>query len=202
MKKKLTYSFFALLLFSCTNTETKLPFLGNPSTLNGEQVYPVIKPFSFINQDSIKVTNQNFRNKIYIADFMFLSCPTICPKMTMEMRMVYDTFKDDPRVMFLSHTIDPKNDTVERLKKYAANLGVKSAKWNFVTGNRDSIYAIAKDSYYATAYADKTAPGGYIHSGGLLLVDTNQHIRGVYDGTDPEDTKRLISEINLLLKEK
>ncbi|RZJ86375.1 MAG: SCO family protein [Chryseobacterium sp.] len=189
-------------MFGCKGEGDKLPYLGNPNTVNGKQVYPVVKPFSFTNQDSIKVTNQNFRNKIYIADFMFLNCPTICPTMTMEMKRVYDVFKDNPKVMFLSHTIDPKNDSIQRLRQYAENMGVKADKWCFVTGDRDSIYSIAKDSYYATAYSDKAAPGGYVHSGGLLLIDKDQHIRGVYDGTDPNDTNRLIAELNLLLEEK
>lgn len=202
MKKYLIYLIFASLTFGCVDTELKLPFLGNPQTINGRQVYPVVKPFSFVNQDSITVSNKDFRNRIYVADFMFLSCPTICPKMTMEMKKVYDIFQVNPQVMFLSHTIDPKNDTVEKLSRYAKNLGAKTPKWHFVTGDRDSIYAIAKDSYYATAYSDKAAPGGYVHSGGLLLIDKNQHIRGVYDGTDPNETQRLIADLNILLKEK
>lgn len=202
MKRTLIYMFMTCFIFGCKGEGDKLPYLGNPNTVNGKQVYPVVKPFSFTNQDSITVTNQNFRNKIYIADFMFLNCPTICPKMTMEMKRVYDVFKDNPQVMFLSHTIDPKNDSIQRLRQYAENMGVKADKWCFVTGNRDSIYSIATDSYYATAYSDKAAPGGYVHSGGLLLIDKDQHIRGVYDGTDPNDTNRLIAELNLLLEEK
>lgn len=190
---------FCVFILSCKNN--KLPILGNPRIQNGDTIYPVINPFSFINQDSIVVTEKTFRNKIYVADFIFLSCPTICPKMNSELLNVYNEYKNDTNILFLSHTIDPEHDTIPRLKEYAENLGINNNKWFFVTGNKDSIYSIAKESYYATAYADSAEPGGYLHSGGLLLIDKNRHIRGVYDGTNPKETKRLIKDIELLLKE-
>lgn len=190
-----------MTMLGCTSKTDRLPILGNPKILGNDTIYPKIPAFRFINQDSIEVTNKTFDNKIYVADFIFLSCPTICPKMTNEMKKVYETYKSNPNILFISHTIDPENDTLPRLKNYANNLGIDSKKWFFVTGNKDSIYSLAENEYFSKAYSDSTAPGGYVHSGGLLLIDKNKHIRGVYDGTNQKETKRLISDIKKLLIE-
>ncbi len=190
-----------LLLVGCSNAGRKLPIIGHPTITGNDTTYSAIKPFTFLSQDSTVVTGKTFDNKIYIADFIFLSCTSICPVMTSEMRKIYETFKTNPDIYFLSHTIDPENDTIPRLKAYAENIGVDSHKWFFVTGEKDSIYSMAENSYFATAYPDKSSPGNYIHSGGLLLVDTNKHIRGVYDGTNPKETERLIADLKVLLNE-
>ena len=190
-----------ILLTGCNDSGKKLPYLGNPEITEKDTLYPVVRDFSFTNQDSITITRSTFDNKIYIADFIFLSCPTICPKMTSELSRVYDKYKENPNILFLSHTIDPERDSVSRLREYTQKKGFDSTKWFFVTGERDSIYGIAEESYYTTAYADSSEPGGYVHGGGLLLVDKNKHIRGVYDGTDPEETERLIKDVNRLLQE-
>jgi len=198
--KKIVLTLFLCILFSCNQKPEKLPFLGNPIVNGKDTLYPKIKDFSFIDQDSIVVTNKTFENKIYVADFIFLSCPTICPKMHTELSSVYNIYKNNSNILFLSHTIDPEHDTIERLKAYTKSNKI-SNKWHFVTGNRDSIYSIATKSYFATAYKDSKEPGGYVHSGGFLLIDKNRHIRGVYDGTNPEETKRLIRDIKVLLSE-
>ena len=117
------------------------------------------------------------------------------------MLQAYKFFNNDAGVLFLSHTIDPERDNIARLKMQSNALGVSPGKWFFVRGNKDSIYSIAEKSYFATAYKDSTAPGGFAHSGGLLLVDKHRHIRGVYDGTEPSETTRLINDIQILLKE-
>jgi len=199
MEKILWLSCLCLFL-SCNRKPEKLPFLGNPIVKGRDTLYPQIKDFSFIDQDSTLVTNATFKNKIYVADFIFLSCPTICPKMHTELSSVYNIYKNNPNILFLSHTIDPEHDTVERLKTYTKGNNI-SNKWRFVTGNRDSIYSIATKSYFATAYKDSKEPGGYVHSGGFLLIDKNRYIRGVYDGTNPEETKRLVRDIKVLLSE-
>ena len=179
----------------------KLPYLGNPS-LNGEtSTYPKIPAFSFTDQENQIVNSASFANKIYIADFIFLSCSTICPLMNTEMLKVYTEFEKDDRVIFLSHTIDPANDSIQKLKAFADNLNISASKWHFVTGNKDSIYKIAERDYFTTAYPDSLDKDGLMHGGGLLLVDKNKNIRGVYDGTDPNETKRLILDIKQLLKE-
>lgn len=190
-----------VFLASCSSSENKLPIYGPKTLVGSDTVYSSIKPFEFINQDSVLVTEKTFQNKVYVADFIFLSCPTICPVMTHELKKVYDVFKMNPNVNFLSHSIDPEYDTVPKLNQYAKDLGVDNSKWHFVTGDRDSIFAIAEKSYLAAAFADSAAPGGYIHSGSFFLIDVNKHIRGVYDGTNPSETERLTKEINTLLAE-
>ena len=193
--------FLSTILLACTNTDNRLPILGTPIIKDSDTIYPTIQSFRFINQDGTIITKKTFDNKIYVADFIFLSCPTICPKMTTELKTVYDAFENNANILFISHTIDPERDTIPRLKDYATNLHIDTKKWFFVTGIRDSIHALAEKSYFSAAHYDENAPGGYLHSGGLLLVDKNKHIRGVYDGTDPMETKRLIKDIDILLKE-
>jgi protein SCO1/2 len=190
-----------LLLFACKQPATTLPFLGEP-VINGKDTsYPVVAAFSLIDQDSNQVSNETLRNKIYVADFIFLSCPSICPVITGQLQTVYTKFEKDQRVAFVSHTIDPKHDTIPRLKAYAKMLGVDGSRWHFVTGNKDSILNLSNKSYFSAAYPDSTAPGGFTHSGGLLLIDRKGHIRGVYDGTNAKETTRLKSDIDILLKE-
>jgi protein SCO1/2 len=191
---------FLLLLAGCSNSNKKLPVLGEPSIMGNDTIYPTIPAFSFISQDSLIITEKTFDNKIYVADFIFLSCPTICPKMTSELKTVYEIYKSNPDILFISHTIDPERDTPERLYDYTNALKIDSKKWFFVTGNKDNIYAVA-ENYFATAYSDSTAPGGFVHSGGLLLIDKDKHIRGVYDGTDHSAVKKLIKDIPILLNE-
>ncbi len=198
--KKNVFILLTCVLISCSHKQEKLPFLGNSIVSGNNITYPKIKDFSFIDQDGTIVTNKTFKDKIYVADFIFLSCPTICPKMNSELNQVYTVFKDNPKVSFLSHTIDPERDSIQRLKKYTIAKGIDK-NWYFVTGNRDSIYSIATKSYFATAYKDSKEPGGYVHSGGFLLIDKNRFIRGVYDGTNPKETQRLIMDIKTLLKE-
>jgi protein SCO1/2 len=163
-----------------------------------DTIYHTIANFKFVNQDSAFVTNATFQDKIYIADFFFTSCRTICPKMKTQMLRVYDSVQGFEDVLILSHTIDPEHDTVELLHDFADRLGVKSNKWHFVTGVKDSIYAIAQTSYFATAMEDKTEPDGFIHSGAFLLIDKQRRIRGKYDGTIQEDVNRLIEDIRRL----
>lgn len=194
-----------LILFgivtSCSEKSEKLPYLGNPNVVNNVERQHNIKDFSFLNQDSLVVTNETFKNKIYVADFIFLRCPTICPVMNMELKRVYDAFKDNENVLFVSHTVDPENDTIPVLKAYSENLEVNPKKWHFLWGEQKDIFDIAKNSYFTQAYEDLDAPGGYAHSGGFILVDKNRHIRGVYDGTNSVDVDRLIKEIVILLNE-
>lgn len=201
MKQILSILIVTVFLASCASPEKKLPFIGHPTIVGNDTLLSAIKPFSFLSQDSLVVTEKTFNDKIYVADFIFLSCTSICPIMNIEMKKVYDVFETNPKIVFLSHTIDPEEDTIPRLKAFADELGVDGHKWFFVTGERDSIYSTAEKSYFATAYPDETSPGNFIHSGGLFLVDTQKHIRGVYDGTNAMETERLIADIKILLKE-
>ncbi len=196
------HSIFILLIAttSCMQPreEEELPILGHRDIVEGDTIYHTIPDFTFINQDSNVVTNETFEGKAYIVDFFFISCPTICPKVKKQMLRIHEEFKDEENLVLLSHTIDTKRDTVERLHSYARNLGVSAPKWHFVTGDETEIYEIA-DDYFSIAVKDPSAPGGFDHSGRLILVDENRHVRAFCDGTDPESVDQFILDIKKLL---
>jgi|SRR5690606_15036761 len=198
------------VLISCgEKAERKLPIMGERDwverTENGQTVvdtiYHTIPGFSFTNQFEEVVTDKDFDDKIYIADFFFTSCPTICPVMKKNMLTVYKSIKNFDDVAILSHTIDPTHDTPQVLLKYAEDLGVTGKQWQFVTGEKSDIYGIATKGYFIAANEDGSAPGGFIHSGAFTLVDKEKRVRGVYDGTDEQSVKRLIADIQTLRKE-
>ncbi len=190
-----------IVLGACTKKNEKLPIFGEREMKGADTVYHTIAPFAFVDQDSAIVTNETFKGKIYVADFFFTTCRTICPIMKTQMKRVYEATAQDPDVVILSHTIDPEYDTVQLLHEYANMLGVSSDRWHFVTGVRDSIYKIAQTSYFVTAAEDKTEQDGFIHSGAFLLIDKKQRIRGKYDGTKQPDVDRLIADIAKLRAE-
>jgi len=193
-----------LLMFvlSCsTKKELPLPVFGEREVVGKDTVYHRIADFKFVDQDSAEITNDTFKGKIYVADFFFTSCRTICPIMKTQMLRVYDSIQNDPGVLLLSHTIDPEYDTVALLHDFAERLGVKSDKWHFVTGNKDDIYKLAQTSYFSTALEDKSEVDGFIHSGAFLLIDKDRRIRGKYDGTKEDDVNRLLSDIQKLKSE-
>lgn len=209
MKHTVLLSFLTLLAFTGCE-EKKLPIFGqrevSPREVDGKQVtdtvYHTIAPFKFVNQDSAVITNETFTGKIYVADFFFTSCRTICPIMKTQMVRVYEQVQNDPDVLILSHTIDPEYDTVGLLRDFANRLGVKSSKWHFATGQpMEYVFDLAQKSYFATAMADKAEPDGFIHSGAFLLIDKQGRIRGKYDGTKEDDVNRLIKDIKLLERE-
>lgn len=189
------------ILESCKTKELPLPIFGERKVVNGDTLFHRIAPFAFVDQDSAVVTNDNFRGKVYVADFFFTSCRTICPIMKTQMLRVYEATRDMPDVQIISHTIDPEYDTVALLRDFSKRLGVESGRWHFVTGVKDSIYKIAQTSYFATALEDKTEPDGFIHSGAFLLIDRQGRIRGKYDGTKEEEVNRLIVDIKKLRRE-
>lgn len=198
-----------LLSISCqpssenSNSPAVLPILGERYVdENQDTVYHQIAEFSFVNQMGDTITNSDVEGKIYVADFFFTSCPTICPVMKKEMLRVYEKFKSNPTFKILSHSIDPTHDTQGVLKDYAEKLGVEDADtWNFLTGDQEKLFEIGQTSYLTTAMADQLEPGGFLHSGAFLLVDGDGHIRGVYDGTKSEQVDRLIADIPKLLGE-
>ncbi|MEZ4721133.1 MAG: SCO family protein [Flavobacteriales bacterium] len=197
----------ALLLFSCNEKENKsLPILGpyqvvdlvKDGQLVSDTSFIQVRPFSFWDQDSNLITQKDVEDKIYVCDFFFTSCPTICPKMKQQMLRIYEEFREEPRIVLLSHSIDPKRDSVARLKSFAEKLGIQSTNWHLLTGERDSIYSMAQH-YMIAAQEDDLAPGGFAHSGAFLLVDRNRQIRGIYNGTDPEDVDQLMIDMRTLL---
>ncbi|MEJ8755905.1 SCO family protein [Pontibacter sp. H259] len=197
------------LTYSCqTNSDKTLPILGEREPVEREvngktivdTVYHQIPDFAFVNQDSQLVTQETVAGKIYVTDFFFTTCPSICPKMKNQMLRVYEKYKDNPNVVLLSHTIDPAHDTVAVLKDYAERMKVTSDKWHFVTGDRDSIYDMAL-KYFVGVQENGEVEGGYSHSGHFMLIDQNRHIRGKYEGTEQEDVDRLLEDMDVLLKE-
>jgi protein SCO1/2 len=193
--------FVFLVVLGCQQ-EKKLPFLGPKEVgKQGDTLYHKIPDFKFLNQDSLWVSQKDMAGKIYVADFFFTTCPTICPKMKTQLLRIYDKFAEDDRVRILSHTIDPEYDGVRVLKDYAKKLNINSPRWNLVTGKKSDIYRLGEKSYMVTAQEDANEEGGFVHSGAFILVDKNRHVRGIYDGTKEEDVNHLIEDMTLLLKE-
>lgn len=201
-------------IWSCsqkTNDEDmnkSLPILGNwhinefemEGKVVTDTVYHKIAEFSFTNQEGKEITNSTTSGKVYVADFFFTTCPTICPIMKTQMLRIFEKFKDEPDFLILSHTLDPEHDTAELLKDYAARIGVEDDQtWNFLTGDQEKIFEIGQTSYLTTAMEDKNEPGGILHSGAFVLVDQQGRIRGVYDGTKEDQVNRLMKDIPKLL---
>ena len=193
--------FVFLVVLGCQQ-EKKLPFLGPKEVgKQGDTLYHKIPNFKFLNQDSLWISQKDMAGKIYVADFFFTTCPTICPTMKTQLLRIYDKFAEDDRVRILSHTIDPEYDGVRVLKDYAKKLNITSPRWNLVTGKKSDIYRLGEKSYMVTAQEDANEEGGFVHSGAFILVDQNRHVRGIYDGTKEEDVNHLIEDMSLLLKE-
>lgn len=200
MIKYLSLLVLVATIFACSLNQNSepLPIIGNRDVVNGDTIYHTIPDFAFVDQDSNLITNETFANEIYVADFFFTSCPTICPKTSKQMLRLYDRYENDDRISLVAHTVDPVRDSVGRLKLYADNLGVKSSKWHFLTGEKDVIYEIAND-YFSVAKEDPTVPGGFDHSGRFILVDKNRYVRSFCDGTDPESVDQFMRDIDALL---
>ena len=166
-----------------------------------DTVYFTIPPFKFINQKGDTITEKDYEGKIYVTDFFFTSCQSICPKMSEQLLKVQQKFMDNDSVLILSHTVNPENDSVAALAAYAKKVHAIDKKWNFVTGDKHTIYDIARNGYFVTAMKGDGGPDDFIHSETLILVDKEKHIRGIYDGTNAKDVDRLIDEIKVLLAE-
>jgi protein SCO1/2 len=160
--------------------------------------YHTIADFSLTNQNGETITQDDYKDKIYIADFFFTTCPTICPIMTKNMASVQEKIMDDPEVMLLSHSVTPQIDSVAQLKKYALEKGVVDAKWNLVTGNKKDIYELARKSYLAVKTDGDGGPYDMIHTENFILVDKQKRIRGFYDGTKEEDIQKLLEDLAIL----
>jgi protein SCO1 len=195
----------SLIIVSCQEKKS-LPFLGPKDThlVDGkvDTIYHQIPPFRFLNQDSTWVSEKDMSGKIYVADFFFTSCPTICPKMKTQLLRIYERYASNDQIRILSHSIDPTFDTPIVLKQYAERLQVKAPRWNMLTGDKAAIYKLGEKSYMVTAQEDKNEAGGFVHSGAFILVDKNRHVRGIYDGTQETEVNHLIEDIEILLQEK
>lgn len=197
----------SILVFSnCESSSTAidgpLPRLGHRFVDDaGDTIYHTVPDFAFLDQDSFLVTNEHFKDRAYIVDFFFTSCPTICPKVKQQMIKIFDAYKEEPKLGMVSHSIDYRKDSIPVLKKYSLKLNINdNQKWHFVTGQKDAVYDLA-DDYFIAVQEDPDAPGGFDHSGKIILVDKYRHVRAFCDGTDPEAVDEFLHTIQLLLDE-
>ncbi len=193
------------LFYEALQPQKKLPIyqpsMVNPelvdSTLQYKRKYHTIADFSLINPNGEAITQADYEGKIYVADFFFTTCPTICPVMTKNMAKIQLWTKDDD-IFLLSHSVTPEIDSVAQLKKYAEEKGVDDTKWNLVTGDRKQIYELARKSYLAVKTDGDGGPYDMIHTENFILVDKQRRIRGFYDGTNAEDIEKLMKDLEIL----
>ena len=162
--------------------------------------YHKISDFTLTNQNGEKITQENYKDKIYVADFFFTTCQDICPIMTKNMYKLQQELKNDKEILFLSHTVIPEIDNVERLKEYAVVNNVDDSKWNLVTGDKRQIYELARKSYLAVEDSE-FEKYDMIHTENFMLIDKEKQIRGFYDGTNDKEIEKLLSDIQILKKQ-
>ncbi|KFF19438.1 SCO family protein [Flavobacterium hydatis] len=197
------------LFYSALKPKKTLPIF-NPADVNPELVdstmqykskYHTIADFSFVNQNGDTITQKDYDGKIYVADFFFTTCGSICPKMTANLADVQKAVLDNPKVKLLSHTVFPETDSIPVLKAYAVKNGVVDSKWNLVTGDKKEIYTMARKSYLAVKLGRPDQLYDMVHTENFILVDQKRRVRGFYDGTKKEDIQKLIEDINFLCTE-
>jgi len=168
------------------------------STLLDVKKYHTIADFSLTNQNGKTVTQEDYEDKIYVADFFFTTCPSICPIMTKNMAVIQQEIRNDDEVLLLSHSVTPIRDSVPQLKKYAQEKGVLDEKWNLVTGDKKQIYELARKSYFAVLNEGDGGAYDMIHTENFILVDKKRRIRGTYDGTNSEEIQELLHDLKIL----
>ncbi|MBC5861875.1 SCO family protein [Flavobacterium turcicum] len=197
------------LFYNALKPAKSLPIF-NPADVNPELVdstvqykskYHTIADFSFVNQNGVTITQKDYEGKIYVADFFFTTCGSICPKMSVNLEEVQKAFANNPKVKLLSHTVFPETDSVPVLKAYAKKHNVIDAKWNLVTGDKKEIYAMARKSYLAVKLGKPSELYDMVHTENFVLVDAKRRVRGFYDGTNKEDIKKLIEDITFLCEQ-
>ena len=168
------------------------------SSLQHIKKFHKISNFNLVNQNGNNISQEFYHNKIYVADFFFTTCPSICPIMTNNMLKVQEKIKNDPNVLIVSFSVDPKTDSVAQLKKYAKEKGVDDLKWNLLTGDKKQIYDLARKSFFVAEIDKDSDSNDIIHTENFVLVDPDKRIRGFYDGTNMDEIKNLISDLSLL----
>ncbi len=196
---------YAFFIYDTKKPIRFLPIFGEQSieSKNGKSdtIYHTVQNFSFINQDGKTVTEKDFEGCVYVTDFFFTTCHSICPIMSTQMERIAASFKGNKEVKFLSHTVDPEIDTVQQLKAYAIKHNADINQWIFVTGEKKALYNIARTGYLLNADEGNGGPDDFIHTQNFALIDKSKHIRGFYDGTDSTEMNQLIKDIDLLLAE-
>lgn len=200
----------AYLVLSCTSNHSTIPYFNSADfepvwigeEMSAQSKLHTIADFSFVNQNNDVITHTTYQDKIYVTDFFFTTCPSICPKMTRSMSKLQDEYKEESRVMLLSHTVTPWIDSVAQLKRYAVANEVDDTKWHLVTGTQEALYNQARTSYFAEKEIGlQLSSDDFLHTENFILVDQDRHIRGIYNGTIDNDIQRLIEDINILLSE-
>ncbi|MGZ3861954.1 MAG: SCO family protein [Bacteroidia bacterium] len=196
---------FVVLYFVNANEKKPLrtlPYFGKKRSMAaGDTNYHTVKDFSFTDQFNETVTQKNTSGKIYVTDFFFTTCQSICPVMSKELERVYKEFYNNKDVMILSHTVNPEEDSVEVLMRYADLHKVNNKQWLFLTGSKKQLYEMARQSYLLNAEEGNGGEEDFIHTQNFALIDKEKHIRGFYDGTDSLEVSRLIMDMHLLLDE-
>ena len=197
-----------IFFVSCKDSNKSLPIYNpvdfNPvlvdDELQNKSSNHTVSDFTLINQNGDTITQEVYKNKIYVTDFFFTRCPTICPVMTNNMKVLQDNFKNEDDIMFLSMSVTPDIDSIPVLRQYADEKGVIDEKWNVTTGDKKHIYQLARQSYFAVVEQGDGGLQDFIHTPNFILVDKQKQIRGIYDGTDDNEINRLISDIKTLKK--
>jgi len=217
MKKELKRGLIVFMMFavgavtaySVFYPEEPLPIL-NASDLNPELIDSTVSladkdhfigNFNLTNQDGNKVNPLTFKDKVYVANFIFTTCPKMCPLMTSNLRTVYISFKDDPSVSFISHSVTPLEDSVPVLKEFANQYEISGNQWHFVTGDKKDIYNLARKNYFAATTKGDGGANDFVHTENFVLIDTKKRIRGIYDGTSFDEIDQLIEDIKILKQE-
>lgn len=173
--------------------------------LAGKAIGHRVGKFEFTNQNGEEISLDDVKGKVFVAEYFFTTCPTICPIMNEEMKRVQERFKNNPDVKILSFTVDPENDTVEAMKVYAEEHNAIDGQWHFLTGDKEELYRVARQSFFVLKPAEAKnlgdAGSDFIHTNNFVLVDQNLRLRGYYDGTNSEEVESLMEDIELLLKE-
>lgn len=211
MKSNISIALFAVVCIAVIllvfNNKSELPIF-NPSDFNPELVDislqneakgHTVADFELFNQNGDTITQQDYEDKIYVTDFFFTRCPSICPVMSNNMEKLQSTFLDDADVMFLSLSVTPELDSIPILKTYAQKHGAVNGKWNITTGDKKHIYNLARKSYFAVVNEGDGGIQDFIHTPNFILVDKQKQIRGVYDGTKNDEIERLVSDMKKLL---
>lgn len=201
MRKKLLFyllffgvllgGFYAAMVYTTDFEKVKLPVLNS------------VQPFSFIRQDSVTVTQKDIKKRVYVAEYFFTTCKGICPKMNKNMKLVYDRYKADSNFLILSHTVNPENDSVPVLSKYAETFGAEPQNWWFLTGSKEALYKTARESYLLDDPKNSTVniDEQFLHTQFFALVDRLGRVRGIYDGIKKDEVEQLMTDIQELINE-
>ena len=208
-KIRLIYCYILIftIAYSCNQRNEKQLPIYNPvdfepklvdKNLRNVNKNHTVSDFNLTNQNGVVITSKDYENKIYVVDFFFTSCPSICPIMTNNMLKIQEEFIDNSQVKLLSLSVTPEIDNVKVLKQYAIEKGVNDSKWNITTGPKKHIYELARKSYFAVVEQGDGGLQDFIHTPNFILIDTKKQIRGIYDGTDENEILRLVEDIKIL----